>query len=131
MPRLTIAAPAAVLASSLCLACGSPPPLQEAPRATEAPRPVPERTEAFKAVEGLAAAIDEARQAVGSASSGTTEAADEQRLRVSDVRRALVAANVALQKSREALSRDDYAAARQAALGVAEHLREVVAKMKR
>jgi len=43
----------------------------------------------------------------------------------------MVAANVALQKSREALGRDDYAAARQATLGVAEHLRDVLAKMKR
>jgi len=38
---------------------------------------------------------------------------------------------VALQESREALSRDDYAAARRATLGVAEHLRGVFAKMKR
>jgi flagellar hook-basal body complex protein FliE len=131
MPRLTIAALAAALASSLCLACGSPSRRQETPAAAEAARPESERTEAFKAVEDLSAAIDEARQAVGSASSGTTAAAGEQQLRVSDVRRALVAANVALQKSREALSRDDYAAVRQATLGVPEHLRGVLAKMNR
>jgi hypothetical protein len=131
MPRLTIAVPAAILAGSLCLACGSPSRRQETPPAAEAPQPGPERTEAFTSVENLAAAVDEARRAIGSASSGTSAAADEQRLRVSDARRALVAANVALQKSREALSRDDYAAARQATLGVAEHLRDVLAKMKR
>jgi hypothetical protein len=130
MPRITMAAPAAILASSLCLACGSPSPGQAPPPFADAAQPGPERAEAAKAVEDLAAAVDEARQAVGTASSGTT-AADEQGLRVSDVRRALVSANVALQKSREALGRDDYATARQATLGVAEHLRNVLAKMKR
>ena len=131
MPRLTIAAQAAVLAGSLCLACGSPAPSQAPLPGAAAPQSGPERAEAFKAVEELAAAVDEARRAVGSASSGTSPAAGEQALRVSDVRRALVAANVALQKSREALGRDDYAAARQATLGVAEHLRDLLAKMKR
>lgn len=131
MPRLTIAAPAMILAGSLCLACGSPSPGQAPPSGADAAQPGAERAEAFKAVEDLAAAIDEARQAVGSPSSGTSATTDEQGLRVSDARRALVAANVALQKSREALSRDDYATARQATLGVAEHLRDVLAKMKR
>jgi hypothetical protein len=131
MPRLTIAALAAVLASSLCLACGSPSRRQETPPGAEAARPESERIEAFKAVEDLSAAIDEARQAVGSASSGPAAGVVDQQLRVSDVRRALVAANVALQRSREALSRDDPAAARQATLGAAEHLRGVLAKMNR
>jgi hypothetical protein len=131
MPRLTIAVLAAILAGSPCLGCGSPSRRHETPPAADAPQPGPERTEASKAVEDLAAAIDEARQAVGSASAGTAAGTGEQQLRVSDARRALVAANVALQKSREALSRDDYAAARQATLGVAEHLRGVLAKMKR
>ena len=130
MPRLTIVA-AAILAGSLLLACGSPSPGQAPPPGAAAAQPAPERAEAFKAVEDLAAAVDDARQAVGAMSSGASPAADGQQLRVSDVRRALVAANVALQKSREALSRDDYAAARQATLGMAEHLRDVVAKMKR
>jgi hypothetical protein len=131
MPRLTIAALAAVLASSLCLTCGAPSRRQATPPGAEAERLESERAEALKAVEDLAAAIDEARHAVGSASSGSTAAAGERQLRVSDVRRALVAANVALQKSREALSRDDSAATRQATLGVAEHLRGVLAKMNR
>jgi len=131
MPRLIIAVPAAILAGSLCLSCGSPSRGQAPPPGSDAAQRGPERAEAFKAVEDLAAAIDEARRAVGSASSGTRAAADEQGLRVSDARRALVVATVALQKSREALSRDDYAAARQATLGVAEHLRGVFAKMKR
>jgi hypothetical protein len=131
MPRLTTAALAAILGSSLCLACGSPPVPQETPRAADTPQPGTERPEALKAVSDLEAAIAEARQAVGSASSGRTASTSEQELRISDVRRATVAANVALQKSREALSRDDYAAARQATLGVAEHLREVLAKIGR
>ena len=130
MSRLTIVA-AAILAGSFLLACGSPSPGQAPPPGAAAAQPAPERAEAFKAVEELAAAVDEARRAVGSVSSGTSPSAGEQALRVSDARRALVAANVALQKSREALSRDDYAAARQATLGMAEHLRDVVAKMKR
>jgi hypothetical protein len=131
MPRLTIASLAAILASSLCVACESSSPGQPPPPAAAAPQPGPERAEAYQAVEDLEAAIAEARRTVGSASSGTAAAADEQRLRASDVRRAVVSANVALQKSREALSRDDYAAARLATLGAAEHLREVLAKLKR
>jgi hypothetical protein len=126
VPRLTIVAPAVILTGSLCLACGSPSPRQKTPPAAADAQQGSERADAFKAVEDLAAAIEQARQAVGSAAAG-----DEQRLRVSDARRAVVAANVALQKSREALSRDDYAASRQATLGVAEHLREVLAKLGR
>ena len=131
MPRLTSLVLTAILAGSLCAACGSPSRRQETPPAADAPQPGSARAEALNAVADLEAAIDEARQAVGSASSGTTRSTDEQRLRVSDVRRAVVAANVALQKSREALGRDDYAATREATLGVAEHLREVLGKMKR
>jgi hypothetical protein len=131
MPRPTFAIVAPVLAGSLCLACGSPAPKQVPAPAAETEQPESDRAEALKAVQGLQAAIDEARQAVGSASSAATESAEEQALRVSDVRRAMVGANVALQKSREALSRNDFAAARQATLGEAEHLREVLAKMKR
>jgi hypothetical protein len=131
MPRLTNVVLAATLAGLSCLGCGSPSPRQVTPPAAAASQPGFERAEAFKEVADLEAAIGEARQAVGSASSGTTPSTDEQRLRLSDVRRAVVAANVALQKSREALSRDDYAAARQATLGVAEHLRDVLARMTR
>jgi len=43
----------------------------------------------------------------------------------------VVGANVALQKAREALGRDDEAGAQQATLGVAAHLRQVVARIKR
>jgi hypothetical protein len=131
MRRLTIAAAATILAGSLFLACGSPSPVPSPRSGAAAAQPGPDRAEALKAVEDLTAAVDEARQAVGSIPSGASPTADERRLRVSDVRRALVAANVALQKSREALSRDDYTTARQATLGMAEHLRDVVAKMKR
>ena len=130
MPRLTSVVLTAILAGLLCLACGSPSRRQGTPPETDAPQAGTERAEAFNAVADLEAAIDEARQAVGSASSRTAPSTDEQRLRLSDVRRAVVAANVALQKSREALGRDDYAAAREATLGVPEHLRAVLGKMK-
>lgn len=122
---------AAILAGALCLACASSSPDQAPPPAADAPQPASERAAAFKAVEDLEAAIAEARQAVGSPASGTSASAEEQRVRTSDARRAVVAANVALQKSREALSRDDYAAVRLATLGAAEHLRDVLAKLKR
>jgi len=131
MPRLTIARLAAILAGALCLACGSSSPGQAPPAAADTPTPASERAAAFKAVSDLEAAIAEARQAVGSPISGPAASAEAQQLHASDVRRAVVAANVALQKSREALSRDDYAAARLATLGVAEHLRDLLAKLKR
>jgi hypothetical protein len=44
------------------------------------------------------------------------------RVSVSDGRRAIVVANVAVQKAREALSRSDYVAAREATKGVADRL---------
>ena len=49
------------------------------------------------------------------------------RLRISH---AIVAANVALQKAREAVGRGDYAAVQQATLGVVEHLKAVAAKVR-
>ncbi len=129
MGRPTIALRAAVIAGLLVVGCNSPTP---GPRRSPAP-PQPEtgRTDAFKAVEDLEAAVDEAREAVRAASKTSSAATEEQRIRLSDVRRGVVAANVALQKAREALGRDDYGAARQATLGVAEHLRGLVEKLER
>jgi len=49
-----------------------------------------------------------------------------ERLHVSEVRRAVVVANVALQKAREAMGREDYPAAREAIEGVPARLDEVV-----
>lgn len=48
------------------------------------------------------------------------------RLHVSDLRRAIVVANVALQKARAAVAEDDYPGANQALAGAAERLRAVV-----
>ncbi len=128
MRRPTIAALAAVLAVPLILGCSSPTP---GPRQSpDAARPGAERAEALEAVRDLEAAVDEARQAIGAASSTSAAATEDQRIRLSDARRAVVAANVALQKAREALGRDDDAAARQATLGVAEHLRGILGKLK-
>jgi flagellar hook-basal body complex protein FliE len=129
MRRPTIAALAALIAWPLVFGCGPPTPDPRQPPA--AGQPGAGQAEAFKAVEDLEAAIDEARKAVGSASATSATATEEQRIRLSDARRAVVAANVALQKAREALGRGDDAAAKQAILGVGEHLREVVGKMKR
>lgn len=50
-----------------------------------------------------------------------------ERLHVSEVRRAIVTANVAVQKAREAMGREDYAAASQAVEGVPARLNEVMA----
>jgi hypothetical protein len=128
MHRPTIAALAAVLAAPLILGCGSPTP---GPRqAPAAPPQRAERAEVLDAVQDLEAAVAEARKAIGTASSSSAAATDAQRTGLSDARRAVVAANVALQKAREALGRDDYAAARQATLGVAGHLRGILGKMR-
>jgi predicted lipid-binding transport protein (Tim44 family) len=89
-----------------------------------------EQAAALGAVEELEAAVSAARTAVDSASAGAETATAEQRLRLSDTRRAIVAANVALQKAREALGRGDYAAASQATLGVAEHLKGILKKLR-
>ena len=50
-----------------------------------------------------------------------------ERLHVSEVRRAVVAANVAVQKAREAIGRDDFAAATEALDAVRAQLDEVMA----
>ena len=50
-----------------------------------------------------------------------------ERLHVSEVRRAIVVANVAVQKAREAMGREDYPAASQALEGVRARLDEVMA----
>jgi hypothetical protein len=88
-----------------------------------------ERAAAVKAVETLEATLSAARAAVDSASASSATATSDQRLRLSDTRRAIVAANVALQKAREALGREDYVAASQATLGMAEHLKVILGKL--
>jgi hypothetical protein len=138
MHRATIAALGVLVAVVLFLGCGSPStnsPRGHAPGARAGPsaadvRSQADRAAAFSAVEGLEAAIAAARAAVDSTSAKAATATVDQRLRSSDTRRAIVVANVALQKAREALGREDYAAAQQATLGMAEHLKDVVGKMR-
>ncbi len=98
-------------------------------RAQEAQRNAGERKraargDAVRAVDLLDAALGEARRRIESESA--TAKTRLERRHLSDARRAVVVANVALQKAREAIGREDYAAARQAASGVAEHLKAVL-----
>jgi hypothetical protein len=88
------------------------------------------RAGAVRSLEALEAAIVEAHAAVASASPHAATATREARLHLSETRRAIVAADVALQKAREALGREDYAAVRQATLGVAEHLTGIFGKLR-
>ena len=83
------------------------------------------RDQALRELRELEAAIAGAREAIGTGDTTTTSRA--QALHVSDIRRGIVVANVAVQKAREALSREDYAAARESLAGAAGRLRDVVA----
>jgi hypothetical protein len=133
----TIAGPAALVAVLMVLGCGSPRATSPAdrspgaggPAVSSSRRPDAEQA-AIEGIEELESVVAEARRAVGSASAGTATASADQQLRLSDMRRAIVAANVALQKARAAVGRGDYAEARQATLGIAEHLQGVLAKLR-
>jgi hypothetical protein len=134
----TIAAPGVLIAALFLVGCG--PPATSSTReqvpgpakglSTDDTQAATERAAALSALEELEAAIAAARADVDSASAKAATATANQRLRLSDTRRAIVAANVALQKAREAVGRSDYAAAQQATLGVSEHLKGVSAKLR-
>jgi hypothetical protein len=138
MHRPTITASGAMIAALLYLSCGSPtPPPPRAPASGPArgasaadAQPGADRAAALTAVEELESAIAAAHAAVASASQKAGAATGDEQLRISDTRRGIVAANVALQKAREAVGREDYAAAQQATLGVAEHLKGVSEKIR-
>ena len=83
------------------------------------------RDQAVQDLRELESAIAAAREAIRAGDTATASRA--QALHVSDIRRGIVVANVAVQKAREALSREDYAAAREALSGAAGRLRDVVA----
>ena len=83
------------------------------------------RDRAVRELRELEAGIASAREAVRAGDTPT--ASREQSLHVSEIRRGIVVANVALQKARAALSRQDDAAARDALSGAAARLRDVVA----
>ena len=82
------------------------------------------RAETLRTLDVIDATLAEARRRV---EAGPLEPQSRaERMHVSDLRRAIVVANVAMQEAREAVSREDYAAARQATFGVADHLRAVL-----
>ncbi|HOC19292.1 MAG TPA: DUF4398 domain-containing protein [Vicinamibacterales bacterium] len=78
-------------------------------------------------------AMDQAQASLAAARAFTDAATAKpprtrpERLHVSEVRRAVVAANVAVQKAREAIGRDDFAAATEALDAVRAQLDEVMA----
>jgi hypothetical protein len=80
-----------------------------------------------------AAAMEQAQASLAAARAFTDAATAKpprtrpERQHVSDVRRAIVAANVAVQKAREAMGRDDFAAATEALEAARAQLNEVMA----
>ncbi len=76
-------------------------------------------------VQNLEAAVEAARQKVAAAAAAPSPSRAQQTA-LSDTRRAIVVANVFLQKARTALSSGDYAAAREATEGAADRLNAVV-----
>jgi len=84
------------------------------------------RARAHAALEEVETATSEARGFVDQATERPPRSRPE-RLHVSEVRRAIVVANVALQKAREAVSGEDYTVALKELEGVNGRLREVLA----
>jgi hypothetical protein len=84
------------------------------------------RDQAVQALEEVESAVAVAHQRVESAATDRTPRSRAEQLQISDIRRAIVVANVAVQKAREAIANEDYAAAQQAVTGVADHLKSVV-----
>ena len=120
-----------LLACSIAQACAAPPrkALDEALEATEraqnAAKTANEQraaigSQAERAVRDIERAVDRLRAAIAAAE--TARPPRPSRLAVSDARRAIVVANVALQKAREALGGRDYAAVEAACAGVLEQL---------
>jgi hypothetical protein len=85
------------------------------------------RVEAYAALKDVEAAIGQARSFV-EASGERPPRTRPERLHLSEVRRAIVVGNVALQKAREAAGREDYEAVSRATEGVAGRLRAVLAE---
>lgn len=83
------------------------------------------QADAMRAIQALEAAIDEARQRVAAAAAPGASTTREQRLALSETRRAIVVANVSLQKARTAYVNGDFGAVRDAAAGVADHLKAI------
>jgi hypothetical protein len=123
-----------LLTFSLALAAGCRAPAQEAPKTGQAsPGPsdgvaAAARAQAVNAVARLESKVADARRVVESAGPDVGSLPRAERLHVSDVRRAIVSANVVLQKARAALSNGDAETARQVAEAGAAHLSEVLEK---
>jgi hypothetical protein len=85
------------------------------------------RADATRRLQELEAAVDTARQRVAAAEApGRTRTRADQ-LALSETRRAIVVANVSLQKARTAIVSGDYTTARQATEGVADRLMAIAA----
>jgi hypothetical protein len=82
------------------------------------------RADAVRRVEELEAAIGDARRRIAEAETSRS-LSRQQRLVLSETRRAVVVANVALQKARTALAAGDFSGASQATEGAADKLRSV------
>jgi len=82
------------------------------------------RADASRRLQELEAAVEDARQRIGRAEANPT-LTRQQRLALSETRRAVVVANVSLQKARTAFAANDYAAASLATEGAADRLRAV------
>jgi Domain of unknown function (DUF4398) len=85
------------------------------------------RADAERVVRDIPPAIDTLKAAITAAESARPPRQNRQTL--SDARRAIVIANVALQKAREALGAGDYAAANAACVGVLEQLKAAEAAL--
>ena len=127
-----------LLASTIAQACGTPPrkEMEEALEATERARNAAKtageqraaiRSKAERTVSDIALAVDRLRAAIAAAE--TARSPRPTRQAMSDARRAIVVANVALQEAREALGTRDYAGVGAACAGVIEQLNAAIAAL--
>lgn len=106
----TVLVPLALLLPVVLSACGGGDTSRErqAPPAAAAVEENGRRAEAMRQIDALQAAVDKARAAVEAAASAP-RLPRERQLRLSETRRAIVVANVSLQKARTAFVQGDYA----------------------
>jgi hypothetical protein len=117
-----------ILAVAVTVACGPPPRKEtaDADRAAAA-NAAALRAEAEQAVGTVAASVDRLRNAITAAEGARPPT--QNRKAVSDARRAIVVANVALQEARAALGRNDPAQAKAACEGVLDRLNGALAAL--
>jgi hypothetical protein len=128
MRDLLTSLPVAVVAALLFAGCSPSGRDAARPATTAAQAPAsaadPAKADATRRAQELEAAITDARERIAAAEAKGTLTRQE-RLILSETRRAVVVANVSLQKARTALAAGDYAAASQAVDGAAARLRAV------